>query len=46
MCLLNWYKNWQIERRISQLSLEERQENLDKSPYEAAGFQGKAITFF
>ena len=46
MCLLNWYKNWQIEQRISQLSPAERLEIIDKSPYEAAEFQGEGYHVF
>ena len=42
----NWLKNWQLDRRISQLSPAERQEILEKSPNEAAGFQGEGYHVF
>ena len=44
--LIDWYKNCQIERRIKQLSLEERQEILEKSPFVACAFQGEGFHVF
>lgn len=44
--LFNCYKNWQIKRRIKQLSDAERQEIIEKSPYEACAFQGEGYHVF
>lgn len=45
-----WFKQFyakrQMEKRIRQLSLEERKAIIEKSPYEAAGFQGEGFHVF
>jgi len=46
MWFIDWYRNCQLERRIEQLSKAERQEILEKSPYEACPFQGEGYHVF
>lgn len=46
MCLLNWDKNRPLDRRIERLSLAEHSEILEKSPVEAAAFQGEGFHIF
>jgi hypothetical protein len=46
MRLFDWCKNRKIERRINRLSEVERQEIIEKSPYEIGVFQGEGYHVF
>jgi hypothetical protein len=46
MWLLNWLENCRLEKKLSRLSKDAREEILTKSPYEAVPFQGEGYHVF